>query len=420
MTTLKNKKELISWAFYDWASSAFPTVIITFIYAPFYTTQVAKNDIQGTYEWAFANAVAALLVALLSPLFGAIADYKGFHKRWLIVCTYSCIFFTALLWFSYPHSLTMRFVLIFYVLALFFLEVGVVFYNSYLNFLVPEQFIGRASGWAWGLGYIGGIVALSICLFVFIKHPPYWLNTESFQQVRISGPFVAVWFAIFSLPLFLYVREIKITSISTKESIYKGMTSLITTLKTLPKEKNIMLFLIAHLFYIDGLNTLFAFGGIYAAGTFGMSLENVILFGIFLNLAAGLGAILLAWMDDFVGSKPTIMLSLIGLLLFGIPIVLLHNVVLFWIFSGIICLFVGSVQAASRSLMARLAPAERSTELFGLYSFSGKITSFFGPWLLGLATYYFHSQRAGMSTILIFFVIGFILMIRVQNRYAPS
>src|SRR5262249_16360476 len=148
----------------------------------------------------------------------------------------------------------------------------------------------------------------------------------------------------------------------------------------------------------------FAFGGIYAAGTFGMDLSHVILFGITMNISAGIGAILLAWVDDFIGSKPTILISLVCMIALGLPILFVHDRFIFWGLALSLSIFLGPVQAASRSLMARMTPPEKSTEMFGLYAFSGRITAFTGPWLLGFATYYFNSQRAGMATIMLYFI----------------
>lgn len=412
-------KILIAWSLYDWACSAFPVVITTFIFATYFTTHVAINPIRGTYEWANATAIAGISIAFLSPILGAIADHSGWHKRWLFVMTWLCVIFTAMLWFVYPSSHYVSFSLTCFVLATISLEVGLVFYNSFLPHLAPQKYLGRISGWAWGLGYFGGIAALSIMLFGMIKHPPSWLNVAAAEQVRIAGPLVACWFAIFSLPFFLIVPESQVEHLPFHQAIRLGFKELFGTIKFLSNKPNLFFFLLAHLIYIDGLNTLFAFGGIYAAGTFHMNISGVILFGITMNVAAGIGAITLAWVDDFLGSKPTILLSLCGLFFFGICVLLVHSVTLFWLTGLSLSLFLGPVQSASRSLMARMTPADKTTELFGLYAFSGKITAFIGPWLLGWVTLYFDSQRAGISTILLFFATGGFLMYFVTEPKKP-
>lgn len=408
--------KLFAWGLYDWASGAFHIIITTFVFATYFTTHVAANEITGTYQWANATAIAGILIAILSPIFGAIADHGGFHKRWLMFFTALCVIFTALLWFVYPNPHSVLFALICIIIATIGFEISVVFFNSFLPHIAPADYLGRISGWSWGGGYVGGVIALSITLFVFIKGQHAWLNTQTAEQVRICGPLVAVWFSVFSLPLFIFIPEIKTSGLNALAAIKTGLRDLARTLKELPQQKNLLLYLVAHLIYVDGLNTLFAFGGIYAAGTFGMPLSEVILLGITMNISAGIGAILLAWLDDFLGSKPTILISLLFLIVFGVPLLFVHSVAIFWGIALFLAAFIGPVQAASRSLMARLAPIEKSTEMFGLYAFSGRITSFMGPGVLGLATYYFHSQRVGMGTVMVFFIVGALLMLKVKEK----
>jgi UMF1 family MFS transporter len=414
--TVSNKKTLISWCIYDWAAAPFPSIITTFIFATYFTTHIAADTISGTSQWANATAIAGVIIAILSPIFGAIADHGGRHKIWLLLFTLLCMLSTSLLWFAYPAVSSIYYTLTWVVLGTISLEIALVFYNSFLPHISPEGYIGRISGWAWGVGYIGGIIALSIVLFVFINPHPTWLDTQTAAQVRICGPLVALWFGIFSLPLFIVIPDTPSTNLPIRKTISQGISELLKTLKELPNHKNLFLYLIAHLIYIDGLNTVFAFGGIYAAGTFGMDMTHVILFGISMNLIAGIGAIALAWTDDYLGSKFTILISIIGLTVLSIPILLVHNMYVFWGLALVLAIFVGPVQAASRSLMARISPLEKSTEMFGLYALSGRVTSFVGPWVLGLTTLHFHSQRAGMATVLIFFIIGGILMGRVQEK----
>lgn len=411
----KSFRKIVAWCLYDWACGSFSIIITTFIFATYFTTKVADNEIVGTYQWANATSLAGLIIALTSPLFGSIADHGGHHKRWLFVFTWISIVSAGLLWFSYPSPQSVNFTLTCLVLGTVGLEVALVFYNAYLAHLAPKEYVGRISGWGWGLGYIGGIVALSIALIIFKNPTLLRLNTNTAEQVRICGPFVALWFAIFSLPLFIFVPEIQTKTVSITHAIRAGCRELFNTFKKIPQEKNIFLYLFSHMIYADGLNTLFAFGGIYAAGTYGLTFQEVLIFGITMNTAAGLGAIALAWMDDYFGSKLTVIVSLVFLTLLGIPILFLHDKYIFWAFALFLSLFVGPVQSASRSLMIKLiAHKETSTEIFGLYALSGKITAFIGPWLLGLMTVYFGSQRVGMATVLVFFGLGAILLLPVK------
>lgn len=422
MSKLFNKQTLpvLAWCLYDWAAASFSIIVVTFIFATYFTTRVAENEITGTYQWANAASLAGIIIALTSPLVGAIADHGGHHKRWLFFFTMVSVIATFLLWFAYPDPNYIYTTLACVVIGSIGFEVALVFYNSFLPGLAPRAYIGRVSGWGWGSGYLGGILALTIALFVFVRGGSGWLDTVTYEQIRICGPFAALWFLIFSIPIFFLVPEINTKSKPMGEAVRAGCKELFSTLRKLPQEKNILMYLISHMIYTDGLNTLFAFGGIYAAGTYGLSFEQVLLFGITMNITAGLGAVTLGWVDDYLGSKLTIFVSLICLSIFGLPLLFLHDKYIFWAVALLLCLFVGPVQSASRSLMVRLISEKNmSAEMFGLYSLSGKITAFIGPWLLGVMTVTFASQRVGMATVLVFFTAGALLLIPVKVKYDP-
>jgi MFS transporter, UMF1 family len=297
------------------------------------------------------------------------------------------------------------------------LEVAGMFYNAMLPEIVTRDYLGRLSGWAWGLGYAGGLVCLILALVAFVQpeRPLFGLDKQAAEQVRITGPLVGTWLALFSLPLLLFTPDRKSAGLPPGEAIRRGLAQLRGTIADIRRYRQIGLFLLAHMIYIDGLNTLFAFGGIYAAGTFGMELSEVIYFGILLNVTAGLGALAFAWVDDWLGAKRTILIALAGLLACGTAAVLVTSTLAFWIVGALLGIFVGPSQAASRSLMARLAPPEVRTEMFGLYAMTGKITAYMGPFLLGTVTYWTGSQRLGVATILVFFVIGMILLLPVRE-----
>ena len=414
----KSSLPVLAWCLYDWASASFSIIVVTFIFATYFTSSVAENKILGTYQWANATSLAGIIIAIASPLVGAIADHGGHHKRWLFFFTLISVIATFMLWFAYPNTTYIYTTLASVVVGTIGFEVALVFYNSFLPGLAPRAYIGRISGWGWGFGYLGGIVSLSIALFVFVKGSGSWLDASTAEQIRICGPFAALWYLVFSIPLFFLVPEITPISMPLGKAVRAGCKELFSTLKKLPKEKNILIYLISHMIYTDGLNTLFAFGGIYAAGTYGLSFEQVLLFGITMNITAGIGAMSLGWVDDYLGSKLTIFVSLICLSIFGLPLLILEDKYVFWGVALVLCLFVGPVQSASRSLMVRLISEKNmSAEMFGLYSLSGKITAFIGPWLLGLMTITFASQRAGMATVLVFFVVGGLLLIPVKVKH---
>ena len=241
------------------------------------------------------------------------------------------------------------------------------------------------------------------------------LDKEVAEPVRMTTLLVAVWFGLFSLPFFAWTPDTPSSGLTLRESVGKGLSTLAATLKQVRKYKQIARFLLARMIYTDGLNTLFAFGGIYAAGTFGMTFQEIMIFAIGLNVTAGLGAASFAWIDDWLGSKRTILISVAALTVLGAAMLIIESKTLFWAYGLALGVFVGPAQAASRSLMARMAPEHLRAEMFGLYAFSGKATAFLGPALLGTVTAAFASQRAGMATILAFFIVGGLLMLWVRE-----
>lgn len=401
-----------AWALYDLANSAFPTVIVTFVFAAYFAKAVAPSETEGTVLWGNAMAISGVTVALLAPIFGAIADRGGPRKPWLLFFTLACLASACGLWFVAPEE---RFVLLALLLAgsaNAAFEFGQAFYNAMLPDLAKPERIGRLSGWAWGLGYVGGLLCLAITLLVFVQPavPPFGLDKATAEQIRIVGPFVALWYLLFAWPLFLFTPDRPRRAKAPGSAVREGLAELRTTLADLRQTPWIIRFLVARLLYIDGLATLFAFGGLYAAGTFGMTVEEILAFGVLLNVTAGLGAFVFGWLDDRVGAKPTIEISLVCLILLGAAILLVEGQLWFWVVGAAIGIFVGPVQASSRSLMARLAPPEQATQMFGLFALSGKVTAFLGPALVAFLTGFFDSQRIGMSAILVLFLLGLLVL----------
>jgi UMF1 family MFS transporter len=327
-----------------------------------------------------------------------------------------------LLWSARPDPSFVVYTLVIVALANLAFELAGVFYNAMLPEIVGRDYLGRLSGWAWGLGYFGGIACLVLTLFAFVQtdRPLFGLDKSSAEHVRITGPLVGFWFALFSLPLFLFTPDKRSTGLSAREAVRRGLAQLRRTFANLRRYREIVRFLIARMIYTDGLNTLFAFGGIYAAGTFGMDFAEVIRFGILLNVTAGLGALGFAWVDDWLGAKRTILIALVGLFACGTAAVIATSTLAFWVAGGLLGIFVGPTQAASRSLMARMAPPELRTEMFGLYALTGKITAYIGPFLLGTVTYWTGSQRWGIATILAFFAVGGLLLLPLKEPEAAE
>ncbi len=409
---------LFGWCLYDWANSAFPTVITTFVFAAYFTKAIAADEITGTSEWAIAISLSGLAVAVLAPFLGAVADHGGRRKPWIAAFTLLCVIATAFLWLAEPDVSFVLLALVLMAVANFAFEMAMVFYNAMLPDLTTRDRIGRLSGWGWGLGYAGGLACLALALVALVETetPVFGLDKDNAEHLRATGPLVAAWMVVFALPFFLWTPDRPRRDLGPAEALKRGWASLIDTLKRVREYKDIMRYLIARMIYIDGLNTLFAFGGIYAAGSFGMDFSELIIFGIAINLTAGLGAAGFAWVDDWIGPKRTIQIAVSGLTVLGAGLVLAEGKTMFWVLALPLGIFVGPAQSASRSLMAHLAPAEIRTEMFGLYALSGKATAFIGPALLAWATVAFDSQRAGMATILVFFVVGLVLLAGVPDR----
>lgn len=411
-----SRRAIAAWCLYDWGNSAFPTVIGTFLFSAYFAEAVAPTSEIGTALWGQATALTGLAVALVSPVLGAIADQGGRRKPWLAVLSAVSVVATALMWFVTPEPSAILLALVLYGIASFGFELAVVFYNAMLPDLAPPHRLGRVSGWGWGLGYFGGLACLALGLaFVQPDPAPFGLDKATAEHVRIAAPVVALWFALFALPLFAVVPDRPHAKLPIGVAVLSGLAVLRATLRQLPRHRNVLRFLIAKMIYVDGLNTLFAFGGIYAAGTIGMALDEVLLFGVLLNVASGIGAFAFAWVDDWIGAKPTIVIALVALIFFGTGVLLVEDKTWFYVLAMGIGAFLGPTQAASRSLMARLAPRELMTEFFGLYALAGKATAFVGPALLGWVTLLADSQRAGMATILPFFAVGLWLLIGVRD-----
>ena len=407
----------IAWAFYDWANSAFTTLVVTFVYAAYFTAAIAPDAVTGTAQWSRAVAACGIAIAVLAPVLGAMADRGGRRRRYLAAATWICCAATAALTFVRPgmeHAVMLALVL--FAVANIAFELGGVFYNAFLPEIAPRERLGRMSGWAWGLGYAGGLVCLAIALLVLVRDEPlFGIDTEGGFHYRATNLLVAAWFALFSLPLLVMApRQSRRTARG--GGPIDAYRALLATLRKLRDYREIVRLLIARLVYNDGLVTVFSFGGIYAAGTFGLSLSEVIVFGIAINVAAGVGAALFGFVDDRVGARATILVSLVGLTAATLLAAFASNVTWLWIAAIGIGIFVGPNQSASRSLLARFVPERRSTEFFGFFAFSGKITAFLGPLLFGIATEVMDSQRAGVAPVVPFFVAGAVLLLTVDEK----
>lgn len=412
-----SRRGLVGWALYDWANSPFTTLIITFVFAAYFSRGIVGDEIQGQALWGYVAGISAVFIAVLSPILGAIADAGGRRKPWILTFSGLCIVCSALLWFAEPVPSAIFLAMALVILGNIGFEFGIVFNNAMLGDLVGSGRLGRWSGWAWGIGYFGGLAALFVMLFGFIQtdQPLFGIGTENAANIRVVGPLVAVWFALFIIPLMLFTPDRPASSLPVRDRMRKGLKALGGTLRGLMGEHaNAARFLVARMFYNDGLVIVFALGGVYAAGRFGMEQAELIQFGIVLNVTAGLGAVAFAWFDDWQGSKAAIIIALIGLSVAGFGAVTVDDVTWFWVWGAVLGIFVGPAQAASRSFMARIAPADLRTEFFGLFALSGKATAFLGPITAATVTVWSGSQSMGLGVAVVFFLIGLGVMLTVR------
>ena len=404
---------MLAWGLYDWANSSFSSVIITFVYSSYFISSVAPSKTEGITAWGLALGLSGFIVAIFGPILGALADQSGRRKRWLAFFTLIVIISTALMWFVKPNPHYMILGLILIGVASNASEFSYIFYNAMLPELAGTKNIGRWSGWGWAMGYIGGMLCL-ILVLVFFVHPA---GAESdAHSIRASFLLCAAWYIIFSLPIFLYTPTDHVKPFTTlKTLVFNALTQLSKSMREVKHYKNIYKFLIARMIFNDALITLFSFGGIYAAAQFNMSEQDILLFGITLNITAGIGAACFAFLDDVFGGRQIILLSLLGLIISGLLALWAGSEAQFWIYGMIVGIFVGPAQASSRSYLSRTILIEHRNQMFGFFALSAKVTSFLGPLAVSWVTWLSGNLRLGMSTIILFFLVGFFLMLTVNK-----
>ena len=409
-------RSIWAWSFYDFANSAFTTLVITFIYATFFVKGVAANETQGTVLWTWAViGPSAVLIAILSPLLGALTDRTGTRKRALFITTAICVGATALLFFPQRGDVVSAIVLVLVANVAF--EVGQVFYNAFLPEIAPEDRIGRISGWAWALGYAGGLLCMGLALAVVMPEtPPFGLDKATGEHVRVTNLLVAGWFALFAVPAFLFLREPKAEAAASERGLFATtFGELGATFREIRRYRQVVRLLVARVFYNDGLVTIFAMGGIFAATAYGFDETDILLFGVVLNVAAGLGAFAFGFVDDRIGGKTTVFISLALLGVATLAAVFGPTRAWLWGAGVLIGIASGPNQAASRSLLGRFVPHDKETEFYGFFAFSGKATAFIGPVLFGLLTAVFGTPRAGIAVVLGLFALGAFFLTRVDE-----
>lgn len=447
---------IAGWLLFDWAQQPFYTLVTTFLFSSYFANVFVGDKTQGFALWGYATAAAGLLVAILSPILGAIADETGRLKRWIAGFSLVFVLAQAALWFSIPgEGWLIPLILAAVIIAAVSAEFTAVFNNAMMPAVVSRESFGRLSGAGWAMGYLGGLAALILVTSFLLPVPateqtllgfgaPFGLDGGQHYAERLIGPLSSVWYLIFVLPLFLFTPDLPAKPVRFRDAARGGLSQLRVTLRSLPEMPDILRFLVARMLYIDGLLAIFTFGGIYASSLFGWTTMQLGLYGILLSLTAAIGAVFGGFMDDRLGAKPVILGSLVLVIagLLGILMIdpdvaaltlgagsfmgldaaaILRPAELIYLgCSVLIGLASGPLQASSRSLMARMVPPDRIAEFFGLYAFSGKITAFLAPVVIGLVTSATGSQRIGIGMILVFLFAGLLIFARVRTTPHPQ
>ena len=417
------KRTIFSWSIYDFANQPFTTITVTFIYSTFFTSTIFLGSEElGIAAWGKAITISSLIIAFLSPIMGAVADRGGYRKLFLIFWTWICIIFSFMLYFPEPGDVFNA--LLFFCIANIGFEMGGVFLNAYLPEIAPKNKIGRISGYGWSFGYIGGLIALAACFLLFVvpENPinPLTgnvLDKSSYQHIRIINVFIAIWFAVFSIPTFLFVNSNERIVKLSNNIISNSFKEIKNTFNQIRNYKQVIRFLLARVVYNDAIITVIAFGGPYAYTQFGFDMDTngkLMIFGIVLNIFAGIGAFLFGFLDDYLGGKKTIQITnfgfIVALLIAFIAPILENGEFYFWIAGGLIGIFMGPNQAASRSLMGRLIPENKENEFYGFFAFSGKATAFLGPLLFTVVVTLTGDIRLSLLMLAVLFFIGMLML----------
>jgi UMF1 family MFS transporter len=448
------RRGIWGWMLFDWAQQPFHTLIITFVFAPYFAAAVAPDAARGQELWGYATGIGGLLIALSSPVLGAIADASGPRKPWILAFSVLGVIGCWMLWFAVPGMENIGWILFFVALAVFGMEFAAVFNNAMMPDLVPRSDLGRLSGSAWALGYLGGLATLILVLGLMSASPETGRTLLGLEPIlgldpvmregdRASGPLSAIWYVVFLLPMLFFTPDVKRRG-SSSGAIRRGLAQLAATLRGLPRERSYLSFLLSSMFYRDALNALYTFGGIYAAGVLGWSIIQIGIFGILANITGAVGAWVGGIADQRYGPRIVVAVSSVVLALCCIVVisttqtqVLFVTVaaegsqsslpdLIFYAAGGLIGAAGGSLQASSRTLLVDQVEKERVTEAFGLYALSGKATTFIGPLSIALVTGFFASeafnlstedaQRLGVTPVVVLFLIGLVLLPWVKTQ----
>ena len=403
------KSEIFGWCMYDVADSAFTTVIVTALYAPYFSKIVVGDSQRADFLWGIGASVSEIVVALLAPILGAIADFSGSRKKFLAVCAFTIIFFTAALYFVGPGMTALGLAL--YIVANIGFSGGGVFIDSFLPGISNESNAGRISGIKWGLGYMSGLVAMAIC-YPLAKNVVDDPTSEQLKLARLIPVVVAVYYAIAVIPTFVFLRDRSVPQkLPTGETYFTvGFRQLMNTIKHIRRYRELFKLLIAFLVYNDGIVTVIYFAALYASVTIGFTTSEIAIMFIAMNVVAAAGAFSFGWVADRIGQKRTILISLAIWLTAVVVAYFAYSKASFYVVATLAGIGMGSCQSVTRSLLALFTPKKNAAEFFGFLGIAGKALAFLGPIVFGTISRTTGSQRPAILSIGVFFVVGAILI----------
>ncbi|UWP89237.1 MFS transporter [Aliiroseovarius crassostreae] len=437
MAEISARKRIWGWFWFDWASQPYNTLILTFVFGP-YVKSLIGDGAEAQATWGFTVALAGVCIALLAPVLGAIADTSGNRLRWIWLFSIMYVIGAAGIWFAIPGMENLTWIFASFAIGLIGMEFATIFTNSMLPDLGTREEIGRISGNGWAFGYVGGLLSLVIMLTLFAENPEgrtligieplLGFDPDQREGTRFVGPLTAIWYALFMVPFFLWVRDPKHTN-PNPQMIKHAILDLGQTLRRLPKSQSLFAYLGSSMFYRDALNGMYTFGGIYAAGVLEWSVVNVGIFGIVAIITGAVFAWLGGKADHRFGPKPVIRFCILALTAVAVSVVFISREqvfgmvvgansaapdIAFYIIGAVIGAAGGALQSASRTMMVRQANPERMTEAFGLYALAGKATSFIAPFSIGVVTALTGSQQLGVTPLIALFMLGLFLLVWVK------
>jgi MFS transporter, UMF1 family len=421
------KRKVIAWGMWDWGSQPFNTVITTFVFSVYLTSSAFGETNFTSMALAVSTGVAGLFVALLAPVLGQNSDRSGKTVRNLKIQTWILAALSAALFFVRPEPGYLILGLVLLGAGSVISEIAGVNYNATIDQVATPRTVGRVSGFGWGMGYLGGILVLLLLFFLFIQPDVglFGVTDTDALDIRVSMLLCGLWIALFTIPAFVVLRD-RPRPVAPRVGVVASYRLVWASIRGLwAVSRHTVYFLMASALFRDGLAGVFAFGAILAAGTFGLSAGEVIIFGAAANIVAGLATMAFGLLDDRIGPKKVILICLGSLVTLGVLIFVLHDggKTVFWVLGLLLTVFVGPAQAASRSFLARLIPQGKSGEIFGLYATTGRVVSFLSPLAFGgfialgaLITGQDNTQYWGILGVVLILAAGFAVMIPVKEH----